>query len=124
MEWDKAYFVQYKWRPIEWKKCGMYGHQVEECKKGNGQQVWQEKTQQIGAQEQPVIPRRPGKEPMVQPTAVGNAFDMLQSENIPLVFGSVNPRVNSVLLPIDEGRGDDNMEALGDARSGAPPNIP
>lgn len=125
-EWGgiQCYDVHYEWSPVKCKHCGMYGHQEDVCKKSQGQQVWQEKGQNNGTKEQPMVTRRAGKEPMVQLTEVANGFDALQAENLSLVFGSIDTGDISVLMPIDEGRGDDNMEDQGDAGGGPPPNLP
>lgn len=89
-EWGaiQHYGVQYEWKPVKCSKCGMFGHQSEECKKHSRQ----EKGSSREAQVLPKPPniRRPGKEPAEQLISVMHNSDMVQQDDLPLVFGSVN----------------------------------
>lgn len=91
------YQVEYEWRPVKCTKCNMFGHLLEECKKGNGARAWKEKGNPRETQNPEDHTRRLGKEPMEQDVLVGNTFDPLRNEAQTLMIGTVNIGSNNQL---------------------------
>lgn len=81
-EWGgiQHYEVKHEWKLVKCLKCSMYGHNSEDCKKGAGARVWRQKKGNNArqTQDEQVIPRRPGKEPLQQAIPMANAFQTLQ----------------------------------------------
>lgn len=58
--------LKYKWKPIKCTKCGMFGHEEEECKKGQPRKAWRSKGPEIQGNESEQVPHRSGREHVAQ----------------------------------------------------------
>lgn len=67
--------LKYEWKLIKYTKYGMFGHEVDVCKKGQPRRTWKSKnTSQTENEQQGNHTRRPTKEPVTENEASRQYF--------------------------------------------------